>query len=462
MKLLPYFESDNDVLNRATRIAIGDILGNCIPFCDGLLNKNQTCMMAGLDYNTPWTRDASINSMNFLNVAFPEVAKNTLLSVCERVDGNTRIGGQYWDAIIWAISVWHYYLVNRDIEFLNFSFETIKNTIVRFENEEFDSKYNLFRGPAVYGDGVAAYPDRYVGEDLDSNIMGWINSNKENRARNGFGLPMFTLSTNCVYFAAYKICALIAEILHIDGCIFNKKADNIKNSINKYFWNEDKGLYDYLIDEFGSCCEEEALGLSFAILFGIADEKQTNAIVSNKYVTNHGVPCLWPSYDRYRIGDNYGRHSGTVWPHAQGYWALAMLKAHNLSKFEFELFSLANKAVRDMQFAEIYHPKTGEIYGGMQENFNEGIKLWESCKRQSWSATAFWSLILYGVIGLKFTDAGIEITPHLPTNTNYAKIQNLPIFGHRITVVINRNSNNPKSIKLNFGENLSDAYYLSI
>ena len=59
--------------------------------------------MAGLDYPTPWTRDAAINTLFAAAEMMPDIAKNTLLSVLETRDGEPCISGQYWDRIIWAL-----------------------------------------------------------------------------------------------------------------------------------------------------------------------------------------------------------------------------------------------------------------------------------------------------------------------------------------------------------------------
>ena len=56
------FQSDNRILNKAFRVAAGDIIGNIVHFKDGLLKEERPCLMAGLDYITPWTRDATINT----------------------------------------------------------------------------------------------------------------------------------------------------------------------------------------------------------------------------------------------------------------------------------------------------------------------------------------------------------------------------------------------------------------
>ncbi len=446
---VPYFYSDNEVLNRAARIALGDIAGNCIPFHDGLLEEEKICIMAGLDYNTPWTRDAAINTMNALCIMDKEIAYNTLLAVCERKGGKTYIGGQYWDAIIWVVGAWQYYLVNSDEKFLDFAIETIKNSLEYFEQTEFDEQTGLFMGAAVYGDGIAAYPDKYAKiKNHLTGILDWPASNQDLASERGYGVPMKALSTNCVYYAAYVILAEMLKIRQQDNELYVDKAEALQHAINKNFWNYETGRYDYLFDEEICCDYAEGLGLAFAILFGVADKEKRVQIVKNTPITEHGIACVWPSFNRYRIGNHYGRHSGTIWPHVQGYWALAMLKEKNTSGFEKELFSMAYKAVSDMQFAEIYHPVTGEIYGGMQERMNEGISVWKSCAKQTWSATAFWAMIYYGIVGLEFTQDRVYVNPYLPTTVDHIELKNLKINEAVVTIVVDRYSDNGSVLEI--------------
>src|ERR1051325_330406 len=106
----PELKTSSQSINRAYRIAVGDVLGNICLFQDGLLDQPKPTLLAGLDYDTPWTRDTAINVWNGISLFWPDVAKNTLLSVLERKQNEVYIGGQYWDAIIWAIGAWTYYL----------------------------------------------------------------------------------------------------------------------------------------------------------------------------------------------------------------------------------------------------------------------------------------------------------------------------------------------------------------
>ena len=127
----PYFHSDDVVLNDAYRIAVGDLAGNVVPYRGGLLEKEEFCLLAGLDYTQPWTRDTAINVWYALAFTDSALCKNTLLSVLERADGKIRVAGSYgqsWDNVIWALGAYEYLLCHDDAEFLPFSLEVIANT----------------------------------------------------------------------------------------------------------------------------------------------------------------------------------------------------------------------------------------------------------------------------------------------------------------------------------------------
>lgn len=440
MDKMPYFTCDLNLLNEAFRLAVGTVSGNIVPFKDGLLKEEKACLMAGLDYDTPWTRDTAINVWNALAVLSPEVSKNTLLSVLEKDGGKVRIGGQYWDAIIWAVGAYHYFKVSGDKEMLPVITEAVANSLEYFEKTEFDKERNLFRGAAVYGDGVAAYPDKYTNENKDPRVWAWQDTHPEEKYPVGYGLPMFALSTNCVYAEAYRICAELHKLTGKPYQNYYLKAENMKNAINKHFWNEERGSYDYLA---GECDHQEGLGIAFALLFDIADGDKKRRMLENIKITPNGIACVYPAFSRYTVYGGYGRHSGTVWPHVQGFWSLAALKEGAGQYFENEMFWLAEKALRDMQFTEIYHPVTGEIYGGLQEESScpKQYWLWPSARCQTWSATAYISMILYGVCGLRFDAEKLNIKPYLPHKVDKAVLKNLNFGNKTLNLEIIRGGN---------------------
>ncbi len=444
-----YFYSDNLTLNKAYTVAIADIVMNTKPYQGGLLTSKQPCIIAGMGYNTPWTRDCAINVWNAVALLDPAVAKNTLNSVLERQNGKIIIGGQYWDAILWVIGANQYILASGDEAYRQTAYEAAVNTLAKFEREEFDPEDNLFRGPAVYGDGVAAYPDFY-GNTGTSGIGSWVNipANAKYLAKVGERMPMKALSTNCVYYEAYRLTAEMAKVLGKDPTSFEEKAAAMKKAINDNFWNEEKGTYDYLVGPY-RCDYQEALGVAYVLLFGIADERQTALVLENTVVTDQGIACVYPSFDRYLVRGGYGRHSGTVWPHAQGFWGRAALEKGFAQGMEHELFTLAERAARDGQFYEIYHPDTGLQYGGLQESTNESdIFLWGSCEHQTWSATGYLSIIYYELLGADIQNGSVTFTPYLPTGVNEITISGFKVGHTTFDIVITRGGSRASSATL--------------
>jgi glycogen debranching enzyme len=396
---VPGLRTGDPLIDRAARIAVGDLAGNIQLFQDGLLEKPAPCLIAGLGYVTPWTRDAAFNAWFALSRLAPQVARNTLLSVLTRCpDGTVRIGGQYWDAIIWAHGAWEHYGATSDREFLEIALEAVKNSLVRFEGEEFDAASGLFRGGACFQDGVAGYPDFYApraGGAPFSGIDVWTEVETAKRFPVGGGIPCKALSTNCLYYRAYIVAGLMAAELNVaPDAAWAGKAQALRTAINTRFWNEDSGRYRYLVDAPGNDDRQEGLGLGFALLFGVADAAQARRIFDNVYLSAHGIPCVWPTYERYAKDGEYGRHSGPIWPQVNTVWALACL-AHgreDLARRELEL--LAVKACRDAGFVEVFHPDTGLPYGGLQEHHERhGIERYEVITRQSWCASGFLGMV---------------------------------------------------------------------
>jgi hypothetical protein len=120
---LPSLKTDNPLINEAFRIAVGDFTGNIQPWSCDTQKKPKNCILAGLDYDKPWTRDASLNSWFAGNLFTPEIALNTLKAVLVEDEYGLRIGGQYWDAIVWVTAAWEFYIVNNDKRILPDFFE---------------------------------------------------------------------------------------------------------------------------------------------------------------------------------------------------------------------------------------------------------------------------------------------------------------------------------------------------
>jgi glycogen debranching enzyme len=404
-------------------LALDDLARNIAPYKDGLLQREEPVFLAGSWYDAPWTRDAAINTWNGAGLLYAAEAKNTLLSVLERRDGVLLIGGEYWDAIVWTLGAWSLFLTTGDVGFLSVALEATRNSLRHLEETELTLELGLFRGPALYGDGVSAYPDVYAVPG-DDNIGRWPEARPDLAARPGEGLPMHALSTNCVYVRAYELATAMATQLGLAAePRWREQAVRLRTAIEERFWVPELGHYRYLVDPLGHCDVQEGFGHGLAILFGIADDDRRASIFRAQHVTAAGIPCLWPPFDRYVRGGHVGRHSGTVWPPVQGFWAEVAARHGQPARFAFELETLAAHAVRDGQFFELYHPETRLPYGGLQERLGEGIVLWEPVPHQTWSATAFLRMILKGVAGMRFAPEGVRFEPLLPPGLEAVELE---------------------------------------
>jgi glycogen debranching enzyme len=467
--IMPSFETDNPTIAEAFRIAIGDLVGNVSTrnnfglYSELPPDEKVPALLAGLHYDTPWTRDAAINAWNGASLILPDVTLFTLASVLELPDdGKMRIGGQYWDAMIWTTGVWSHYLYTGNQQLLSAALQATTNSLAYFEREEYDAKTGLFRGPG-WSDGVAGYPDEYADAGGSSSILDWPKHNPTKVSKPGFGIPMQALSTNCIYYNAY-VTAEKMKAEHKDPSVRNadfswvKKAASLKTAINKHFWNEGKGNYRYLVGPLGKCDHQEGIGSAYAILFGVADARQTEAIFRSQHITPAGIPCGWPNFQRYesKDGQSFGRHIGTVWPQIQGFWAEAAARAGKADIFGHELLNLAAHAVRDKQFAEIYHPLTGQIYGGLQEN-GQGIALWNATSRQTWSATAFIRMVFMGLAGMRFDTDGVRFQPCLPKGVGNVHLANIRYRKMALDVTVSGSGSKIKKSTIN-GRDVKDCF----
>lgn len=439
----PELICSDPLVEKAWRVALGDLLGNIRPYQAGLLEEPRPVLLAGLDYDTPWTRDAAINVWNGVGLLWPDVARDTLASVLERRGAQLRIGGQYWDAILWSQGAWAYYLYTGDYIFLREAHRAVCASLEALEMEEFDPQFGLFRGPAVYGDGVAAYPDRYCPGGTSA-ILDWPAHNPQQKAESGYGLPMMCLSTNAAYANAYRLAnAMAAELRLPLNPTYTDCADALTQQIQNHFWNEQAGRFAYLLDGEGHCDAQEGLGHAFVMLFNLTRPGQNARILDCLHTTPQGIACLWPSFSRYQATpDDFGRHSGTIWPFINAFWAEAAQRNGRLDLFDLEFRMLTRNLCRDGQCAEIYHPVNGLPYGGIQEaGGGTSGREWRSCLRQSWSASGYLRMVLKGLLGMHFTPEGIHFTPALPPGIERLELRGLPCRDAELNIVLSGNGN---------------------
>jgi glycogen debranching enzyme len=366
---------------------------------------------AGGGYDQPWTRDASVNSWNAGNLLEPEVARNTLWSVVKREKNGKLIVQQdkeWWDQVVWVTAAWNHYEVTGDHAFLRRAYETAVDTLQVDREKHFNEQYGLFEGPAFLNDGIAGYPapPADAKENHGSFVLNYKGADK-----------IMTLSTNCLYVAAYENAARMAKELgrpakEVDT--LEAQAAGLAATIRERFWLAGKGRLGYLIQGVGPLKGkledyQEGSGQAFAILFGVATPEQARSILSHVKLLPHGIPDVWPSFARYSQ-KRPGRHNAIVWPMVEGFWGDAAAREGDTAAFARAMSDLAGLANGSGgHFYEIYNGATGRPDGGWQVGHK-----WKSQPDQTWSATAYLRMVYFDLFGMRIGADGMAFHPTLP------------------------------------------------
>ncbi|MEM2121475.1 MAG: GH116 family glycosyl hydrolase [Candidatus Woesearchaeota archaeon] len=163
---------------------------------------------------------------------------------------------------LFIIITLQYYKKTKDKNFLLENYDKIKKSIDWYES----------------------YKDKDFGFVKEENYCSWADSIKKNG---------FVLYTNTLYYKALIDFSKINRILNrkIEAKEYYKKADELKQKINKYFWNEEKGFYSDFLTLGKDYFSTE--GNLLTIIFNIADKTKSKKII--KYIDNSKINTPVPS-----------------------------------------------------------------------------------------------------------------------------------------------------------------------
>ena len=405
-------------------------------------------LRAGGGYQEPWTRDAAINTLQAGALLCPEVARDTLTMVCDRNPDGTLViarDNQWWDSISWVLGAWRYYLVTGDGEFLESAAGIGLRSLAGLRAQRFDPGRGLFEGPAVMQDGITGYPD----ELLDPARLAGYSFVLDHPATHRIAC----LSTNLVYLRAHRELLAMAEELDRLGrpgtepefrADLSQEADLLAEAIERSFWNQERGSYDFLVHPDGRRDPaQEGLGLALAIL-ETKDDARAAAVLATAHRQPRGVVNLWPHVQGYS-DDRPGRHNALLWPMVMGFWAQAAARTGDPEAFGRALDDLLSLvAGTGFDFYETYDAVTGEAHGGWQ-----ALHEWDSEPDQTWSATALIGAVLEGLAGVRFTTAGLTVCPLVPAGTGPVSVQDLRYRDALLTIRIHGEGRTVRSARRN-------------
>lgn len=413
---IEFGDGQDELLGGAYRAALANLLDvNTVPYNPeeydrtGLMSDPPGVFIrAGGGYEQPWTRDASVNSWSAASLLSPDVARNTLWSVCARQDDGTLIvqqDNQWWDQIIWAVAAWQHYLVTGDDAFLADAYQAAASTLRVNREAHFNEEYGLFEGPSFMQDGIAGYPSPPYDPGNDSSfVLDHPDTDK-----------LMCLSTNCLYHAGYLATAEMAARAGDSGEAdrLRAAAAALSTAVNTRLWLPEEGAYGYFIHGAGERAGElerhqEGNGLAFAVLCGVASRERTGTLLERTHREPFGVVNVWPHFAEFD-DSRPGRHNAIMWPMTVGMFGHAAAVGGRTDLFARSVLDIARTWQPDGHFWEIYHARTGEVDGGWQNG-----RPWPSQPDQTWSATAYLRLIHHGLFGIRYEQGGLRLTPNLP------------------------------------------------
>lgn len=381
--------TNNPLLDSAFRLAVWTVDHNTH---DGII-------AAGGGYGGEWTRDAAINCWNALSLLRPAVAERSLWNVTEKGE---RIGHQYWDKIIWTIAAWHHYEVTGDTAFLRRAYRCAWQTMSELERQHFDSYYGLFMGPAVFQDGIEAYPEPiYDPGKWDQSFV----------LRHHYADSICCLSTNVVYYDAYGALQRMAQALSEETADYAARQQALGASILKHLYDGPNGRtlpkyrFDYFVYRIGrarhNAQHQEGLGVSLALMSGLLSRDEAQQALLQLKLTHYGIPSVSPAFPR-NSREKPGRHNMMIWPHINAFYASACATIGADDEFYRELENIATLAVINGEgcFYEIY-TVDGKPSGGWQCR-----SLWDKKEHQTWCATGYLRLWIDHLFGLQSEPGG--------------------------------------------------------
>lgn len=420
---------------------------NTIP-CDfavynatGLLDPAVPYMMrAGGSYQTPWTRDAAINTWAAGRLLEPKVARNTLYAVCvkdAKGDAIIQPDDQRWDRVVWCVGAWQYYLATGDREFLTAARGIVERALKQLDEEWFSEETGLYRGGSFFNDGISGYPKDVYEPGKDHSFMGEHPKTE----------TIFSFSTNCIYCEAWNILHKMNALLGISDPVPAARRDALKESILRTFWNAEEKKCNYLLYPDGRTDpSQELAGISFGVLFGILPANALEGLMQEEF----GIPSIMPPFPGLFTRERPGRHNNLIWPFLNGFYIQAAAKAGLEAAAAEELRNMTRLLNSAGGIYEIYNPYDGHVDGGWQIGGDDlQGHMWDSCPDQTWSASSYIGAVLHGVFGIDIQENGIAIQPCVPEYLKGSAVSGLVIRGKRFDITLSGSGKSVTGVTVN-------------
>lgn len=397
------------------------------------------CFQTGEKWTYVWTRDVSYATHLGLATLDPERAATTLLyKVSPFRDGvalpeglpadslqivqDTGSGGSWpvsTDRVSWAFGAEALLATlhgDARAAFADTAFRALSGTIEADRLAAFDPADGLYRGEQSFLDWRDQTYAPWVIDDLTT-----IATSK-------------ALSTNACHFKALGLAARLAAERGDKATAdrYAAWAADLRVAIDRGFWVEGKGLYASITtpDSPAQPVEKfDMLGLSLAILTGIAGRDRARRILLSYPHVPFGVPVYYPAQP-----DIFCYHNRAIWPFVTAYELLAAVEVEAVAAVDHAFDSLVRAAALNLDNVENQEWLTGRTW------FDDGPCI--SSARQLWSVGGYLGMVTTVLFGYRPEAGGFRIVPFLTAHvrdrlgTDRAELRHLSHHGQRIAIAL--------------------------
>ena len=355
-----------------------------------------TVFRTGTNWNKVWTRDTAMAVQYSLAWIYPVESRNCALEKIVGEEGSltyeedTGTGGSYpvsTDRIITTLSVWEQYLTTGDTDFLAQFYEYTENTINQDLHVAYDKETGLFLGETGGLDHrEKTYPDW---------MANWAEESLPNIAESKSSI------VNIIYCAVYDIMARAAGILGYGDDVVTKwetYRDGLRARVNEHFWDEEMGLYvsweypNYM--GAPKAFKYDVISNGYAVMYGVADEEQSQAIMENYPLVLYGADTVFPQKNGAQASVIY--HNRGVWPGWEGTLMIGAAQEGNNQLSDEIWRSCLRGVAMTLTNKEVIDFTTG---AGVASN------------NQLWSIGATLAGYYRVLFGMEYTEQGIVFKP---------------------------------------------------
>jgi len=319
----------------------------------------------------------------YLSLAYlcPQSCINTLRSLVDRDSIIMQTEGAWpivSDHLWWVAAAWEVYKASGDSAWLNYSYHVVRKTMEIDSEVLLDVKRNLMHGTGYTAPSTLRTPQH-----------SWMT-----------GTSLFScmsLGNNILAVHAYEILDEMCDELGIESN-YEQKAQRIKDAINQYLWNEDRGCYSAFI--YGVAYPVQAptsdnTSQALSIIWDIANDDRGEFLIAHTPVSDCGVSVTFPPQQPL---EPY--FTNISWSTTQALWNIAATHTANDNALRRGL---------------------GALFRAHALYLSQGISVNDSQVGRLEAGAATTAMMFRVLTGMRFTPDGIEFSPNVPIGMDTEK-----------------------------------------